>query len=160
MLDRARANWWAVALCVSAALLAGAHAFETFGHLAPCQMCLAQRRWHWGVVAFAAAAMTVMRRRPGDARWLAFLIGLLYLGSFVMAAKHTLVEWRWLPETCEFEDVGPISFRAPVTSVVRCDTPQWHLFGLTMANYNALISLAMAGLSGLITVAPERNSKD
>jgi len=158
MLERARSNWWAAAFIVSAALLIAAHAFQTFGALAPCQMCLAQRDWHWGVAAFAIVSMTVMRRRPNDARWLAFLIGLLYLGSFAMAAKHTMVEWKWIPETCEYQDTGPISFRAPVAQAVRCDTPHWRLFGLTMANYNALISLAMAGLSGLIAFAPERKS--
>lgn len=158
MLDRARPLWPAIALMVSAALLAGAHAFETFGHMAPCQMCLAQREWHWGIVALAIAAFLHIRRRPEQARWAAFLIALAFIGSFAMAAKHTAVELHWIPETCEFENTGPISFRAPVGPVVRCDTPQWNLFGLTMANYNALISLAMALLSGLIAFAPERKS--
>jgi disulfide bond formation protein DsbB len=121
-------------------------------------MCLAQREWHWGVVALSIAAFIHLRRHPEDGRWAALLIGFALLGSFAMAAKHTGVELHWLPETCEFEDHGPISFRAPVGPVVRCDTPQWNLFGLTMANYNALISLAMALASGLIAFAPERKS--
>jgi disulfide bond formation protein DsbB len=158
MLERARRNWPLIAFVVSAALLAGAHAFESFGHLAPCQMCLAQRRWHWAIVALAVAALLVQQRAPAQARWLAFAIAVLYLGSFAMAAKHAMVEWHWLPETCEYEDAGPISFRAPVTQVVRCDTPQWSLLGLTMADYNALISLAMAALSGLFAFAREPKS--
>lgn len=156
MLDRARSHWPLVALTVSGALLAGAHAFETFGHLAPCAMCLAQREWHWGIVVLAVIALVVLRRRPEEARWAAFLLALAFLGSFAMAAKHTAVEWHWLPETCEYQNTGPISFRAPVGPIIRCDTPQWNLFGLTMANYNALISLAMALLSAAIAFGPER----
>ena len=158
MIDRLRIQWPLVALAVSCALLAGAHAFETFGHMSPCQMCLAQREWHWGIVALSLVAFVVLRGRPVDARWAALLIGLAFLGSFAMAAKHTAVEWHWIPETCENQNTGPISFRAPVGPIIRCDTPQWSLFGLTMANYNALISLAMALLSGLIAFAPERKS--
>lgn len=148
-----------MALVVSGALLAGAHAFQTFGHMMPCQMCLAQREWHWGIVALSIVSMIAVRRQPALLRWAIFLIGIAFLGSFAMAAKHTAVELHWIPETCENQAInGPITFNAPTGPIVRCDTPQWNLFGLTMANYNALISLAMALLSGLIALAPERKS--
>ena len=119
-------------------------------------MCLAQREWHWGIVALALVSLIALRRDPSSARWAGFLIGLAFLGSFAMAAKHTAVELHWIPETCEFDGGVPTSFNAPSGPVVRCDTPQWNLFGLTMANYNALISLGMALLSGLLALAPER----
>jgi disulfide bond formation protein DsbB len=121
-------------------------------------MCLAQREWHWGVVALSIAALIMLRGEPGLARGAALLIGIAFLGSFAMAAKHTAVELHWIPETCENQNFGPISFNAPTGPIIRCDTPQWSLFGLTMANYNALISLGMALLSGLIAFAPERKS--
>jgi disulfide bond formation protein DsbB len=158
MLDRVRPVWPLAALVVSGALLAGAHAFETFGHMSPCQMCLAQREWHWGVVALSLVSLIVLREQPHLVRWAAFLIGLAFLGSFAMAAKHSAVELHWIPETCEFDGSVPTSFNAPTAPIIRCDTPQWNLFGLTMANYNALISLGMALLSGLIAFAPERKS--
>jgi len=159
MLDRVRPVWPLAALLVSGSLLAGAHAFETFGHMAPCQMCLAQREWHWGIVALSLVSLIAIRRDPNLLRWAIFLIGLAFLGSFAMATKHTAVELKWIPETCEFDARQvPTSFSAPSGPVVRCDTPQWNLFGLTMANYNALISLGMALLSGLLALAPEKKS--
>ena len=45
-------------MLASAAMLATAHAFQTFGHLAPCTLCLKQREVYWVVLTiclFAAA---------------------------------------------------------------------------------------------------------
>jgi disulfide bond formation protein DsbB len=154
MLDTLRPRWPLVALIVSAALLAGAHAFETFGHLAPCPMCLAQREWHWGIVAIALLALITRR----DARVAAFVLALAYLGSFAMAGWHVAVEQHWVAATCETGPVGGslvFDLNAKV-EIPHCDTPAWIMLGISMAGYNALISLAMAIASALIAVAPER----
>src|SRR5215469_13662187 len=55
-------HWPLAAACASAAMLAAAHAFETFGHLAPCHLCFYQRDVYWwalavGVVGFALGYM-------------------------------------------------------------------------------------------------------
>jgi disulfide bond formation protein DsbB len=154
MLDTLRSRWPLVALIVSAALLAGAHAFETFGHLAPCPMCLAQREWHWGIVAIALLALITRR----DARVAAFVLALAYLGSFAMAGWHVAVEHHWVTATCEAGSGGAslvFDLNAKL-EVPHCDTPAWILFGISMAGYNALISLAMAIASAVIAVAPVR----
>ena len=46
-------RWRLCALLASAAMLATAHAFETFGGLAPCQLCLRQREVYWAAAAVA-----------------------------------------------------------------------------------------------------------
>jgi disulfide bond formation protein DsbB len=152
------ARWPLAALIVSGALLAGAHAFETFGGLAPCPMCLSQREWHWGIAAMAALALLVVSRRPQEARWAAFALGLAYLGSFAMAASHVGVEQHWLPALCETSGAGGslvFDINAKL-DVPRCDAASWMLFGVTMAGYNALISAAMALASLTIAFAAER----
>ena len=45
-LDIVLKRWPFFALLASAAMLAVAHGFETFGHLAPCHLCLKQREGH------------------------------------------------------------------------------------------------------------------
>ena len=40
-------HWLATVVVTSAAMLAIAHAFETFGGLEPCHMCLQQRTVYW-----------------------------------------------------------------------------------------------------------------
>lgn len=50
-------RWWtAFALAASLAMLGAAHAFERFGGLAPCNLCLKQREVYWGAVVVAVLA--------------------------------------------------------------------------------------------------------
>lgn len=155
MLDLLRSRWPLAALIVSGALLAGAHAFETFGHLAPCPMCLAQREWHWGIVAIALIAL--LTRNEG--RLVAFVLALAYLGSFAMAAWHVAVEQHWVTATCETMPGGGGSLVFDLNAqlnVPHCDTPAWTMLGISMAGYNALISLGMTVLSAFFALTAER----
>lgn len=155
MLNVLASRWPLVALIVSAALLAGAHAFETFGHLAPCPMCLAQREWHWGIIAIALAALIARR----DRRTAAFFLALAYLGSFAMAAWHVAVEQHWVAAQCETGPGGSLVFDLNAKlDVPHCDNPLWILFGISMAGYNGLISFGMAVLSAVFAFLPERKS--
>ena len=52
-------HWLWMALLASAFLLAIAHAFETFGGLAPCLLCLQQRTVYWVAIAVAAVGLLV-----------------------------------------------------------------------------------------------------
>ena len=155
MIDAFRPRWALVALIVSAALLAGAHAFESFGHLAPCPMCLSQREWHWGIVALALTGLTARKH----ARAAALMLALAYLGSFAMAAWHVAVEQHWVVAQCEAGPGGSLVFDVHARlDVPHCDTPAWGLFGVSMAGYNGLISLGMAIVSAIVAFAPDRRS--
>ena len=155
MFDTFRPRWPLVALIVSGALLAGAHAFETFGRMAPCPMCLSQREWHWGIVAIALVALFARR----DAREAAFILGLAYLGSFAMAGWHVGVEQHWIAATCEAAAGGSLVFDLNAAlDVPHCDTPAWTMLGVSMAGYNALISLAMMMGSVIVAFIPERKT--
>ena len=146
-------RWPVVAVIVSAALLVGAHAFETFGHLAPCPMCLSQREWHWGIVAIALA--TLLTRK--EARGAAFILALAYLGSFAMAAWHVAVEQHWVVAQCEASSGGSLAFDVNARlDVPHCDAAAWTMLGISMAGYNALISLGMAVASAFVCFGSER----
>ena len=55
--ERRPTRWWtAFALAASLSMLGAAHAFERFGGLAPCNLCLKQREVYWGAVAIAVLA--------------------------------------------------------------------------------------------------------
>lgn len=158
-----RPIWPLVALLVSAALLAGAHAFETFGHMAPCVMCLQQREVHWWILGLAAAAFIAVRLRPNWARPAAFVLGLAFLVSVFFAGRHVAVEQHWIPAQCEAGKIDPNALRFDVHATItmpRCDVPAWSMFAITMAGYNALISLAMVTLSFVLAFAPMRKKAD
>lgn len=161
LLSRLRPFWPLLTLLASGAMLAAAHAFQRFGGLLPCPLCLDQRNWHWGVVAVSTAALLTLRFNPGWARWIAALVGLVLLGSFAQAAYHVAVEQHWVIAQCDvrinMDDLRPLDFEGEVV-VPKCDEIAWSLFGVSMAGYNALISLALALTSFVVAAAPERKS--
>lgn len=160
MIARLRPIWPWITLVVSGALLAGAHGFERIGGLAPCPLCLDQRKWHWAVVAVSVAALVLARFVKGRERVAAALLGLVLLGAAGQAMHHVAVEQHWITWTCAADvELGEIrAFGAddgPV-EVPACDEPAWIMWGVSMAGYNALISLIAALASFVVAFAPGR----
>ena len=150
----------AIAAVGSAALLAGAHAFERFGGLAPCALCLDQRQAHWAGLGVALAGLalgTVFKTR----RVAAAAVGacaLVYLISAGLAFYHTGVEHKFWPGPATCSGAGPAAIVDPaaldavlkgVAPVVSCTDPAWTLFGVSMAGYNMMVSAALAALCAL-----------
>jgi len=148
----ARARW--LALLIPLALLAGAWASQLWGGLYPCEMCLWQRWPHYGAVAAAALAFAV-----GGAsvrRTLVAGAAALIAASGLIGAFHAGVEWHWWQGITGCSGTARTSgltadqmleavMAAPV---VRCDAAQWRLAGVSLAGWNALISLAGAATIG------------
>lgn len=159
--SRLRSVWPLLTLLASGTMLAAAHAFERFGGLAPCPLCLDQRNWHWGVVAASAVGLIAVWFKPSWARWIVLLVGAVLLGSFVQAAYHVAVEQHWVVAQCDarinMDDLRPLDFEGEVVAP-KCDEIAWSMFGISMAGYNALISLALALASLVVAAAPERKS--
>src|SRR5438094_6753873 len=88
-------RWRLCALLASAAMLAIAHAFETFGRLAPCTLCLRQREIYWTAGAVALAGMVIVRL-PGGPRWRqasCWLLALIFLVGAGVAVYQAGAEW-------------------------------------------------------------------
>ena len=146
------------ALVVSLALIAGAHAFEIWGGLPPCPLCLRQREAHWTAAAIAALAFALSRHPKGRefAAWPLVALALVYAVGAGIAAYHVGVEWGLFeaPASCAaatgpgIESTSDLLRRlqAPAEAAA-CDQVGWSLFGITLAGYNLLISLALAGLA-------------
>ena len=159
-MDRLRTYWPLIAFLVSGALLAGAHAFEAFGGLIPCPLCLEQRRVHWAILGVSAALFLVTRMRPAWSRSAIALIGILFLVSFASAGRHVAVEQHWITWHCDVAP-GPVDLRFDVNRPLvlqRCDQPAWTMLGISMAGFNALISVFMALASFLVAFAPRRSA--
>lgn len=164
MIARLRPTWPVITLLASGAMLAAAHLyFQRYLGLQPCPLCLDQREWHWGVVAVSIAALIVMRLRPALTRWAIIAIGLVLLGSTAMAAYHVAVEQHWVVAQCDvggaidptqlsLDNLGD-NLRPP-----RCDEIAWQMFGISMAGYNAIISLALALASFWVALAGKREA--
>ena len=143
-----------VALAGIAAIV-GAWIFQYGFGYAPCPLCLEQRIPYYVaiplgvIVAFAAARGAPRALVTGGlvVLLLAMLIGL------VLAVYHAGVEWKWWPgpQDCS-GPLNPLGSRGLMDqlqniSIVRCDEAAWRFLGLSLAGYNVLISLALAGVA-------------
>ena len=168
-LYRLLTRWWtAFALAASLAMLGAAHAFEKFGGMAPCNLCLKQREVYWGAVAVALTATIwhlISRGSRGTPRIAAFLLAVIFTTGAVTAIFHAGGEWDWwaLPATCQggstAVDSASIAIlldpNAPPPKVVSCGDAAWIFLGISMAGWNALISVALAVFSLLAAKRPK-----
>jgi disulfide bond formation protein DsbB len=159
-------RWRLCALVASAGMLAIAHGFQTFGGYAPCTLCLRQREVYWVAVAVAAAFMVIVRL-PGGPRWRevsAWLLGLIFLTGAAIAAYHAGAEWKlWPgPTTCASAGGGVDAqalqdlLNGAKVRPPACDEAPWVFLGLSMAGWNALISLGLVALSAMAAVRERR----
>jgi disulfide bond formation protein DsbB len=142
---------------IAAATLAGAWFFQLVLGLVPCPLCLEQRYAYYlavplGVLVAIAAAKDAPR--PVLLAGLA-LLTLAALGNAVLGGYHAGVEWKFFqgPTDCtgpvgNLGSAGNLLARLDTVKVVRCDEIQWTFLGLSLAGYNALISLLMAAIGG------------
>ena len=153
------ARWPLIALLASLGLLGAAHAFETFGHLAPCDLCLDQRKIYWAIAWLSIAALVALRVAALSdrvARVAVLLIALAFAAEAALAAYHAGVEWKWWagPAACTGGGVHHLTvadlkaFAAQThVKLIRCDEAAWRLFGISMAGYNALLAAGLCILS-------------
>ena len=133
----------------SSATLGAALLSQYVGGLNPCVMCIWQRWPHAAAIALAALAVLALRGRIAAAAiTLAALALLIGAGVGVFHVGVELKYWAG-PSTCSGGDIGGLStaellnqiMNAPI---VRCDEVAWSFLGISMAGWNALLSVALA----------------
>ena len=151
-------RWRLCALVAAAVMLAIAHAFQTFEHLAPCTLCLRQRDVYWVAGTVALVGM-ILVRLPGGPRLRqasCWLLALIFLAGCGIAAYHAGAEWKFWPgpKACSGAGAADVSAQAlsnllsgATIKPPACDKAAWVFLGLSMAGWNALVSLALAALS-------------
>ncbi len=141
-----------LALLLPAALLAGAWGSQLIGHLYPCEMCHWQRWPHYAALPFALLAFLVPQRSV--AKMLVVVAALLIAVSGMIGVAHAGVEYHWwngftaCTQTVDLRGLGPDERLAALMKapVIRCDVAQWSFAGISLAGFNAILSLGGAGL--------------
>lgn len=139
-------TWIMMAAGGSAALMLGALAFQHIGGLAPCKLCIWQRYPHVIAIALGAVALFIPR------------VPILLMGALAAAITagvglyHAGVERGIFegPNSCTSGPIDQISADDLLAQIltaplIRCDDIQWQLFGLSMAGWNAVISILLVG---------------
>jgi disulfide bond formation protein DsbB len=137
-----------LAAASSGALLLGALGFQAMGY-APCALCMQQRWPH--LAALVIGGLIALRWLPLVPGALAGALAALAtsgLGFYHSGVEKGIFEG---PDTCTSNGVDGLSVEALIAQIegaplVRCDEISWQIFGLTMANLNALASLGLAAV--------------
>jgi disulfide bond formation protein DsbB len=124
------------------ATIAGAWIFEYAGY-APCALCLQQR---WAYYAAIPLALLLLVAPAHLARMGLYLLAFIWLASMVFGIYHSGVEWGWWqgPSTCA--QGGGLTGGLPdlTKPVVLCTEAAIRIFGLSLAGWNAVISMVLA----------------
>jgi disulfide bond formation protein DsbB len=147
-----------LALAIPALLLGGALGSQYLGGLFPCEMCMWQRYPHYAAVVVALLA--ILLRKTALSRPLTIVAGLLIVYSGCIGVWQAGSEYHWWkgPEHCTSmvsAGGGDLLKAILAAPLIRCDVPQWTLFGISLAGFNAIFSI-IGGLAVLALCRPSR----
>ena len=138
-----------LSILVPAGLLGGALGSQYLGGLNPCEMCYWQRWPHWAALALGGLSFFV----PALRRPLVLLGALAIAVSGAIGLFHAGVEYGWWEGLTSCTATGAATLEDILAApVVRCDQVQFSFLGLSMAGWNALISLTAAGAIAWLTL--------
>jgi disulfide bond formation protein DsbB len=149
---------------ISLALILGALGFQYLAGISPCEMCHWQRWPHIAAAVVGLGGGLLMRSgflAAGVGTPLAWCAVFLIVVAGGLGVYHAGVEWHWWlgPQACTGNafhfNGGTLDLNA---RVVQCDIAAWRLFGLSLAGYNAIISLTVAGIGALLLARQDRSA--
>ena len=148
-----------IALLLPLALLGGAMGSQYLGGLTPCEMCYWQRYPHGAAIILAAAAFTT-DAESARSRLFTLLAALAIAVSGAIGVYHAGVELGIFEglTTCTATAAGATGdelLRSIMDApLVRCDQVQFSFLGISMAGWNAVLSLGGAAVIAFLSRKP------
>lgn len=156
----------AFALIIAVASILTALAFQYFGGYEPCALCLTERyAYYAGIPLLFASLIALSTNHRGVAAAGFALVALAFLANAGLGSYHAGAEWGFWPgpTTCSGA-LTPLASPADLLKgtasirVIRCDQAPWHMFGLSFAGWNAVISLCL-GIAAVLAARDAGASK-
>lgn len=143
-----RALWMVVA---AAAILAAVWILQSVGYR-PCELCLTERyAFYAGLPVAALVALAAWRDAALAARLGLVMLALIFLANVVLSGYHVGVEYHWWqgPTACTGTLGGALKVEDMLKQIqtvqeVRCDDPALQIFGVSLAGWDFVASLALA----------------
>jgi disulfide bond formation protein DsbB len=145
----------------SGALLGGAYYFQYVVGLSPCEMCYWQRWPHAAAIVFAALAFTAPAASSRSSN-LTLLAALCIAVSGVIGVYHAGVEAKVFEGFTQCTATGKGLSNADLLKqithapLIRCDEVQFRFLGISMAGWNAILSLGGAATILFLTFRGRR----
>ena len=145
-----------LALLLPLGLLGGALGSQYIGGLHPCEMCYWQRWPHGAAILLAAASFTGPAASPRS-RLLTLLAAAAIAVSGAIGVYHAGVEVGIFEGFTTCTAARGMTLQDIVSApLVRCDEVQWSLFGISMAGWNAILSLGGAAIIVALAIRGRR----
>jgi disulfide bond formation protein DsbB len=144
-----RADWIAIGTgAVALALILGALGYQYLGGLPPCQMCHWQRWPHIAAAVIGLIGGGFLPRRY--AVYIAAAAIALIAVSGLIGAYQTGMEWKLLPGPTTCSGGRFVLGTKSDVPIVRCDVAIPVFLGQSLAFFNAVISLGIAAVAGIL----------
>jgi len=150
-----------IALLLPIALLGGALGSQYIGGLHPCEMCYWQR-WPHGVAIVLALFAFIAPAESSRSRTLTLLAAMAIAVSGCIGVYHAGVEAKvfegFTQCTATGKGLSPAELLKEISHapLVRCDEVQFRFLGISMAGWNAILSLGGAGLIAIFALRNRR----
>ena len=152
-----------LAFLLGLATILAALGSQVLGGLVPCELCLEQRLAYYYGLPILFVVLLAWNRLPLPVWYLAMVIvTAIFAWSTYMGGYHAGVEWGFWPGPTACTGVGEtMDFNSlnNMTPVIGCDVVQFRLFGISLAGYNALVSLAIVVLLVISIATRMRHSR-
>jgi len=150
-----------LALLLPLGLLGGAMGSQYLGGLHPCEMCYWQRWPHAAAILLAGLAFTASAASPRS-RLLTLLAAFAIAVSGAIGVYHAGVElgifegFTTCTSTARGASTEELLKQIMKVPLVRCDEVQWAFLGISMAGWNAILSLGGAAVIAWLTLSGRR----
>lgn len=152
-----------IAFLLGLATILGALGSQYIGGLQPCELCLEQRMpYYWGL-PLLALILVFWNRLPLPVWYVGMaIVTALFAWGAYLGIFHSGVEWGFWPGPTACTGIGEtFSMDAlnDLRPVIGCDVVQFRFLGISLAGYNAVISLAVVALLGFAMLFQYRRRK-
>ncbi|HUP67264.1 MAG TPA: disulfide bond formation protein B [Sphingomicrobium sp.] len=151
-----------IALLLPLSLLAGAYGSQYFGGLYPCEMCWWQRYAHMAALVPGLLAFTA----PADnarSRFFVLLAALAIAVSGVIGVYHAGVEAKIFEGFTQCTSMAKgggstadLLRQITHAPLIRCDQVQYRFLGISLAGWNAILSLGGAAMILILSMKSKR----
>ena len=147
-----------IALLLPLGLLGGALGSQYLGGLHPCEMCYWQRWPHGAAILLAALAFSAPAS-SSRSRTLTLLAALAIAISGAIGVYHAGVELKVFEgfttctSTARAATTRELLEQLMKVPLIRCDQVQWSFLGISMAGWNAILSLTGAAAILVLTLS-------
>ncbi len=138
-------NIFKISFVISSLMLLSAFYLEYFHGALPCDLCITQRWFHGVIISYSFIIILIINKTLISNKLLILVGAILWLSSSLAGLYHFGIEMNfWAgPDGCS----SNIDFSKDTLtyllnkSPIKCDEVIFEIFGLSLAGWNALVSL-------------------